>query len=223
MNHIIFYAKDNRPGKKDATGAFIPESIALNIYIQSLDAKSKVKRVPIRTNVSESQRRQQVYDGLSRAGFDYDCVWFLCHGTKAGIQFGYRWKWGAGCLTEDLLAFNPAVKMVNFYCCSVAAGKENFCKWVYEHMKTYSDAPDVSVMGHYTAGHTTMNPRVKIYHEGFMPFIWSKTSVAGYNNLIDRANKEAEELNRTAISDFRFTVPFIPMIGKENGLTWGWK
>ncbi|MCK5610795.1 hypothetical protein KAR91_53475 [Candidatus Pacearchaeota archaeon] len=224
MNHLIMYTSTNRKGQSDSSGAFEPEAHKLH---GSLFARTEgiVDICGVRTvNYSLANRRKQVDDTASMAGaMEVEAVWLLCHGQRIDIQWGYRWKWGAKKLVSDIVKTNPNVSMINFYCCSVANSNSNFCKWVFDELQKQSNAKDVSVFGHYSAGHTTMNPNIKIYTTGYKPFMWSSKNYADYNQLVATGKVEAKRRMRDLDDDLRFSIPFYVQEMKRLGYTWGWK
>lgn len=215
-NHLIFYTSTNQKGRNDSLGAFTPEAKKLARYIDSKGDFALT--VPIATqDVSMARRRSQVESALHGAKRDYKHVYFLCHGWKNGIQFGYKWKDGASRLVKNIIDNNPSVKTITFYCCSVASGINNFCEWVYDELSAYSFATDNQVFGHYTAGHATMNPNIKIY-TGTTDYIWSKNPAKGFEQLIIGDKKEANKRMHDIKDPFRFEIPFIKMDEKVDTL-----
>jgi hypothetical protein len=230
MNHLIFYTATNNPTKKkpnrvDADGAFIPEARNLSEYLNSCEGNCIM--IPIKTyKSSAADMRRQVEASLVSAknlGVEFHAAWFLCHGYKHSIQFGYKWVSGAQRLIRKITECAPSVEMINFYCCNVAMNRNNFAEWTFSALQEKSNAKNVQVFGHYTAGHTTMNPRIKIYATGYQPFIWSTRGVAGYNELVKADKAATIERMRDVGDDLRFSIPFYPEIMRENGFTWGWK
>lgn len=221
MSHLIIYTSTNMKGRKDATGAFIPEAKRLQKHLLETNEFYDVTMAPIKTTgVSMAKRREQVEEVLKSDTFEH--IYFLCHGYKNGIQFGYKWRWGAVKLAN--LVHNAGdlePESVTFYCCSVAKDKENFAKWVFNEMSCLKWSNNkVQVFGHYTAGHTTMNPRIKIYKTGCNPFIWSNQGVPGYNELIQGDKKQAQKNLQNPNHKLRFTIPFLPDVMIENGYDW---
>jgi hypothetical protein len=223
MNHLIFYTSTNQKGRHDATGAFIPEAKKLEKYLHCTKGTHIVTMAPIKTTgVSIANRVKQVQDKLCFPAHDH--IYFLCHGYKTGIQLGYKWKRGASHLVDDIMRRNPTVKTINFYCCSVAKGVDNFAKWVFSDLDNITPNKNVQVFGHFTAGHTTKNPRIKIYSSDFeQPFIWGLRKNKGYNELISSDKSEAYKMIQDDNCDLRFQLPHLPIVLKENGFTWGLK
>lgn len=89
MKIAIFYSEKNSHGKRDATGAFIPEATRFgNIHNVPIDC-----RIPINCSkgYNYANRRRQVRIGFMKAYQTIgpiEHVAFFCHGWPKGIQFG---------------------------------------------------------------------------------------------------------------------------------------
>ena len=222
MNHLIFYSSTNTHGKNDSSGAFTPETIRLYDYLRSQDENNRISVVPITTNgKSSSEKRIQVEKALHEyRDIKFDSVFFLCHGYKHGIQFGYSWKWGAKRLVEKLTQHNPSLSAITFYCCSVSKDKGNLAQWTFDELKEKSEAEYTQVFGHYSKGHATMNPNIKIFSSHFQPFMWSQKTYKDFNELVGINKKETSKKMRDPENTLRFSIPFLPMIMKKYGFTW---
>lgn len=229
MNSLILYTSTNnptrkKPKRKDATGAFIPESKRLATFLGKIFPGSTIVREPVRTfRVTQEKQRDQVETILQKygdQGLEFKAVYFFCHGYKTGIQYGYKWKSGARRLASEIVANNPAVEMVTFYCCSVCNGRDNFAKWFFEYLEKNTEGREFQVFGHYTAGHTTMNEKIKIYLREFLPFIWSRNPIAEYNELVSpKQYRYLDKLMKKQKSDFRYAIPFVPRVLERFGFT----
>ena len=87
-NFLVLYSSTNRKGRKDATGAFIPEAKAF----------AKFHEVPANhcvgidlENIPPSARRAEVYRAIHESTYNrpLDVVAFYGHGWPDGIQFGF--------------------------------------------------------------------------------------------------------------------------------------
>lgn len=227
MNHLIFYTATNKKGKSDATGAFIPEAVKLGKYLEAVYPDSHVAKCGIDTDRSSSEMRDQVemeLDKLNLAGVEFDAIWFLCHGYQGGIQYGYKWKSGAARLVREVTKYNPKVQMISFYSCLVSKDTGNFASWVFWELFKRSGAKDVQVFGHYTRGHTTMNPRIKIYSSGFAPFMWSIKTYSDYNQLVEPSqSKKMRAMMKDNDSNLRYAIAFVPRMLKKFKMTNGLK
>jgi hypothetical protein len=167
-NILIFHSSKNVHGRRDATGAFIPEARKFAKIHGVPD--DQVIGVPC-IGTSKAKRRQMVLDGLSKADAWADAVAFFCHGWATGIQFGFGLKQIPE-LAEMLYdsCFDNA--KVILYCCSTAENKEKgnnrvisvgtdggFADELRDEMARQGLA-DCQVDAHLTAGHTTRNPYV---------------------------------------------------------------
>jgi len=229
MNYLILYSADNTKGKKDATGAFIPEAKKLEIYLLEQGAdfeygnENSVDMVPIQTKGRSLKDRRDQVESVLKERRTLDHVYFLCHGYKHGIQFGYKWRSGAVKLANVLNRNSSITPNVTFYCCSVAKDRDNFAKWMFDELSCLDVLRNgVQVFGHYTAGHTTMNPCIKIYATGYKPFILSNNTPKGYNQLITTGKDEARKRMRDSSDDLRFSIPFYVETMRDNGYDWGW-
>lgn len=227
MNHLIFYTATNRRGKHDATGAFIPEALNLYEYLEQVFPYAGVIMCPVSTDMSPSEMREQVESTLqavSDEGIDLEGIWFLCHGYKHGIQYGYKWKSGAARLAREINEYHPNVQMVSFYSCLVSKDSDNFASWFFWELFGMSEANDIQVFGHYTRGHTTKNPRIKIYSKGFAPFMWSIKTYDDYNQLVEPSqSKKMQAMMQDDDSNLRYAIAFVPRMLKKYRLTGGLK
>ena len=222
-NYLILYTSTNSKGKHDATGAFVPEAKRLEEYLLLKNVYDHIDKYPIHTTgKSLAQRREQVEIALKMGTYDH--VFFLCHGYKHGIQFGYKWRWGAVRLAKFINLNSHTTPSVTFYCCSVATGSDNFSKWVFDELSCRKDSREnVQVFGHYTAGHTTMNPNIKIYATGYKPFMWSNKNYNDYNQLVPSGKDEAKKRMRDSDNDLRFSMPFYVDTMRDGGYDWSWE
>ena len=136
----------NRPGKRDATGAFLPEARAWTDHHQGsalfLDGES----------LADGQMRDRVMDQLFRpehAGLTQ--LAFFCHGFRSGIQFGFHGRQGAECLAAAVQGATERATVVLF-CCSAG-------QWFGPELAR-ALGPQYAVWSHLTRGHTTRNPRL---------------------------------------------------------------
>ena len=104
----------------------------------------------------------------SIAHFKPKNVYFLGHGFKRSIQFGFRGQHHANILGYLLNALDVGTCV--FYCCSTARNMGNFSQWVSEA------APHMNIFGHWGPGHTTKFPGVKLYKGGVSEVVISSKS-----------------------------------------------
>ena len=186
-DHLIFYSSANTRGKKDASHAFIPEATALREHLlRSYGSKYGSDLITVGidcVNRSRIDRMETVLHYI--ANYKPKNVYFLGHGFKRSIQFGFRGQHHARILGYMLDALNVGTCV--FYCCSTARNVGNFSQWVSEA------APLCHVFGHWGPGHTTRFPGVKLYKGGE-----SEVVVSSKSELWQPWKKALQE------TDFRF-------------------
>ena len=171
-NAAIFYSSHNTHGKKDATGAFIPESKRFAKHVGA-PAGSLVGVNCCKT--PKTARRRIVVENMNRIYQDrgpLDTVAFFCHGWPTGIQFGWNNR-DVGYLAEILTwntVENPTI--ILYACLAADDGKKNnnrnyeeigpgtdggFADLLRDRLWEYG-AISCRVVAHKTAGHATWNP-----------------------------------------------------------------
>lgn len=150
---LIFNREVNSIGRKDATGAFIPEAKALAALLTAQD----------RTVRRFAAMSPKTFNALAhiRAGQKVDSINIFCHGWRTGCELLPKGDVGARELAPLLKA--KGVKLLNLFACSTAEPNEkgNYSLWVSEACKDLGH--NIQVFGHETAGHTTKNPRIRVY------------------------------------------------------------
>lgn len=157
------------PGRKDASGAFLPESrkfVAVNklaAVVRGFDS-----------NRALADRRRECSLVLSRSA-DLDVVALFCHGWRNGVQAGWTSSHAAGLADLIALASRPS-SVVCLYCCDTGrdqdtqtqddrqdsvGGQGGFADLLFEGLK--ARGWHGKLFGHTTAGHTTWNPWVRIW------------------------------------------------------------
>jgi hypothetical protein len=171
---LVFYTSTNSKGRKDATGAFIPE--AKNF--------SKIHNIPEEDQVGidcrkleKWDRRKIVYNVLNEQKNDsLSKLAFFCHGFPTHIQFGiYLNHLGE---LADILAdkLSNNAKII-FYACSTMSSfnkgvsdglfenddgpcvKDGFCDTLRDRLVEKTDKY-FEIFGHTGPGHATMFPYV---------------------------------------------------------------
>ena len=136
----------NREGKRDASGAFLPEAAhwcAVNHGHM------------IRVDGERSDKEAMRYDvilALTEERFE-DCrqIAFFCHGYRSGIQFGFGGKDGAACLAAAIQGCTDRCTVI-LYACSTGLW------FARELARQLGDG--YQVWSHDSRGHTTRNPRL---------------------------------------------------------------
>jgi len=199
---VVFAPQYDSPGKKDATGAFLPES-------KRFADMHKFTRVTFDNHRPMAQRLVDIESSLALFS-DLDCIAFFCHGWADGIQAGMTRKSLLG-FCEKLV---PHIRKVDFkvalYACSTAedglvstndkaagpGGDQGFADKCGDTLKDMG--VNVSVLGHVTAGHTTRNPFVRIFRGG-----------VGGNWLVSPDDVLWSKWVKALHGDLRFRFPFM--------------
>lgn len=164
---LAFTPTTNSPGKKDVTGAFLPEARAL---VRLAHPRSEL--VLIDNSESFQARRRAVTSALdARRGSGFSSVAFFCHGYRTGLQLGFRLP-HIQALAERIRRLSVEPEMaVALYCCSTGAdaegdpltapgtGENSFADRLRDRL-CREGAVHCRVMAHTTVAHTTMNPMV---------------------------------------------------------------
>lgn len=163
---LIFIPEHNAHGKKDVTGAFLPEA---ERFKGLCDEGSEI--VTFDNRKGFAARRRQVLAAMSERR-DFDTVAFFCHGWEKGIQAGFS-KTTVKVLAKailDVCGANDNV-IVPLFCCSTGedpdddpitaagTGDDSFADRLRDAL-CQDGAPHCRVMGHTTVAHTTSNPMV---------------------------------------------------------------
>ena len=171
MRTLVLYSNRNTPGRKDATGAFVPEARAF----------AKVHGVPKELQigmplhgVSAAKRRQKTFEAIYQASRKelLDCIAFFGHGWPRGIQFGFSRK-HAHALARSLTECCVSDVKIVLYACLAAENDKRDKDHANVGPGTDGGFADVlrdeiarlglvlgQVDAHKTAGHTTWNPYV---------------------------------------------------------------
>lgn len=171
---LCFVPLHNAEGKKDVTGAFLPEAKAFC----ALAEDGVIYQFDNRKGLAA--RRSEVLKKLSEAQEGLTSVAFFCHGWMDGIQAGFLRKH-----TPELAAAIKALVLphledeviVPLYCCSTGkdpqddpltasgTGDDSFADKLRDALCS-EGLVYCRVMGHTTAAHTTKNPMV-LFMDGF--------------------------------------------------------
>lgn len=165
-NILVFYSSVNTKGKKDATGAFVPEGKKF----------CAVNRVPAENRIAvdcvgqtPKKRFEQVCMEL-RNRCNIQWIAMFCHGWSSGLQFGINKK-NVGIFTEYMRYSCVDNVILTLYACSTAS--ENKAGSKPKMPATNNGFADTLrdtmlaknfrggwIDAHLTAGHTTVNPYV---------------------------------------------------------------
>jgi hypothetical protein len=169
-NILVFYSNTNTHGKKDATGAFIPEAKAF-VKTHSVPVDNIF---PMNLNkVPTKERRLKVIRALNNyKGPKLNAIAFFGHGWPSGIQFGFRKHQISLLVTNFKNICKPSVNIL-LYACLAAENKVKDSNIKNVGPGTDGGFADLLrdemvrqgmnrgwVDAHKTAGHTTWNPFV---------------------------------------------------------------
>lgn len=171
-NAIVFFSNTDTKGKKDATGAFIPEAKKFASYHGIPETNMFGIKCP---GVSRQKRAEAVFDGLYEARKLTDrleSVSFFGHGWPAGIQFGFNKK-NVDELSRQMAVIAAKDLKVTLYACLAAENETRDSEIKNIGVGTDGGFADLLrdslykngvtkgwVDAHKTAGHTSWNPYV---------------------------------------------------------------
>lgn len=230
-NIIVFAPSEDSPGKRDATGAFIPQAKAFCEHHEVPEENL----ILIDNTKSKPWMRNKVIEHILGADIPadedpLDAVVFFCHGWKSGIQFGFsNGKKDIDPLAKAIADRSIEVEMMEerlftpvipLYCCStgrdadreseddleVFGGEGGFADSLRDGL-CRAGAIYCRVLAHTTAGHTTQNPHVR-------EFLGNGRSLGGEGGsyIIPKKNPKHFRAWRKQLledSDFRFDFPFM--------------
>lgn len=175
MRVLIFCPDQDSPGKKDCSGAFLPEARAFARH-HGAAPEEVIKRFPARLELA--QRRASTSLAIKQVGAPIDVLAFFCHGWPSGIQAGFR-RADVLLLARLLSAHMRPAGYVAIYGCDTARDLDNetndrtitgpggdggFADSLRDACEVLGQR--VTVMGHCSAGHTTENPHARFFAPG---------------------------------------------------------
>lgn len=208
---LAFAPAHNTPGKKDATGAFIPEARKfLRFHGQDADELVLVDNTKSRAWVETF-----VVGALEAPGLrELRGVAFFCHGLRNRIQFGFA---NTGRLASAIAKYADPSVVVTFYACDAGrdddrerdddlaefGGDNGFADKVRDALcvagRTYC-----VVDAHTTAAHTTMNPHVRRFEGLGLP-----AGGAGGYYIVPRGSTSWSKWRAALRTDLRFEFPYL--------------
>lgn len=212
---IAFAPQYNRPGKKDATGAFIPEARRFLEHYGEAEGPHLIDN-----RASKKAMRQQVYDILDSYPDDslLSCIAFFCHGYKVGMQFGIRKK-DCDELAQRLFRIGDEHISVPLYACDAARDADRDRKDDLEAFGGDGGFADElrdalcragavwsNVDSHTTPGHTTRNPHVRRFEGNGSPI----GGIGGYYIVNRKKWSVWMAWQRLLKTDFRYEYPMLP-------------
>jgi hypothetical protein len=167
MSKLVFYSSKDTHGKKDATGAFVPEAKAFARY-HVIPDKDVIGIDCTKTNKASNRRAKVIQELLLRE--DLELLAFFGHGWPSGIQFGIR-KGHIRRILDHVRATDDL--KVGLYACLTAENEERdtslknvgpgtdggFADTFRDEMVRHGITKGW-VDGHKTAGHATWNPNL---------------------------------------------------------------
>ena len=217
MNIIAFAPKYNKPGKKDATGAFQPEMTRFSNHWKLNGAT--VSSYIIDNNKRKTAMMNDVMDIISKdnAMMPLTSIVFFCHGLSTRIQFGISiynaYKFA------KLLADLKVTSYVDIVCysCSVAkdvdpttddtviemGGDGGFCDVLRDELCRAGLIWNM-VVGHCTVGHASKNPFGRLFPGGGFP-----DGQYGGSFIITPKSPLWGKWVAALRTDFRFQYPYL--------------
>ena len=158
MSVLTIAPTHNAKGKRDVTGAFLPEA-------KRFWTKHGGELVQFDNHAHNATRRRQVHDAILRT-YDLRTLAIFCHGWMDGIQTGHRrgnLDGLADCI--DIACEHNELDII-LYCCSTAQGGAGGDGGFADMLRDFVQARGVEgvrVWAHTTKGHTTRNPYLRLF------------------------------------------------------------
>lgn len=146
MAHLVVYATTNTPGKRDATGAFIPGALALG---KALGPEALLRPVsgagPFPERDGELVLSVYEESVVTRASV-------FCHGTQHTLQVGLDNR------VEGFAAFfeEMPLERINLFACSAGKGQGSIAWDLARTLRC-------EVLAHTTVGHSFHNPNLRLF------------------------------------------------------------
>ncbi len=202
-NQLVISRENNSPGKKDASGAFEPESKAMTRILR--DMGRNVTHIRVRTDSYENKHtmRGWLLDKINRThkenGNPLSAVSIFCHGWRTGVELLPTREQGAKEVAQVLAA--RGVKYFNLFACSTGEPNPNgnWAQWVVEECVQLGHK--MLVFSHEPAGHTTWNPNINLY--------WSdgeKLHQQDHRDFVTKRKGFVKKMKRD--QEFRLMLPF---------------
>jgi hypothetical protein len=172
---LVFVPDRNRPNVFDATGAFWPE--AQHYCLAHRVTPAPIVKFPAVSTIMAA-RREPVLRALAAVRVPLETIAFFCHGYRDGLQAGFA--------RADVVRLSQAIAMhssfdayVLLYACDAGrdgddariddtqpgpGGDGGFADYLRDTLEQMGRR--VTVVGHATAGHCTMNPYARRFAPG---------------------------------------------------------
>jgi len=210
---LCFVPTHNVEGKKDVTGAFLPEA---NAFIAASGGSGKI--VAFDNSKSLAARRKEVLNYLTSCGptSGYTSVAFFCHGWLNGIQAGFQRRHVGELAAAIAKLIHEDDVIVPLYCCSTGkdeqddpltaagTGDDSFADKLRDAMCA-EGIVQCRVMGHTTVAHTTKNPMVLFMDGMGVP----EGGVGGYPPVSPKSANWKKWKKALQTTDLRFRMPYM--------------
>lgn len=228
---LIFLPKYNSHGKRDVTGAFLPEAKrAADLFKQS-------HIIRFNNRLGFAKRRREVLNALRIEPTEngpFDTVIFLCHGWTDGIQAGFKRR-NAPELARAIRFAAPKNNIrVPLYCCSTGddefdspfqavaspfhdgcgPGEGSFADKLRDNL-CEQGAVHCSIMGHTCEGHTTRNRHALRFQGAGSQY----GGVGGFRLVAPGSKLWRPWCRALKDDDFRFRFPYMTIDGIHNELS----
>lgn len=173
MRALIMIPDKNTPGKRDQSGAFLPEAQAFARH-HGLDPERVIRRFPSSAPALQ-QRRSACTQAIATAAQPLDVLAFFCHGWRDGLQAGYTHS--SVLVLARLVALHAKRDAhVLLYACDTSrdadddrdddrqagpGGDGGFADELRDACEVIGRL--VTVVGHTTSGHCTWNPFLRYF------------------------------------------------------------
>ena len=163
MQHRVL-TPDRNTGSNDFTGAFQPESQRYAEHFRHRGETVTVSTVPLSS--SRHNMRESVKRLLASGTAPLDTLVLMCHGWPDGIQLGFH-RDDCASLAEMIAAYCVESPLVVLYCCSCGSDSNggagnSFAGVLRDRCRALGRS--ATVFAHTTAGHTTRNPNIRVFH-----------------------------------------------------------
>lgn len=204
MNLLVVTPDRNSAGKKDFTGAFLPEARS---FARRHGADPGDCHVRVDLGASMAKRRKQLLSAID-AVRDLEAIAFACHGLRRKLpQLGWNVSNVGELASVIAKRARPEVRVV-LYACSAGEGdgpaSDNGFADRFRDALCESGATDCWVDAHERAGHTTRNPFVRRF-EG----LGSQVGGPGGYFLVTPGSARWKPWRAKLRTPFRFDFPLL--------------
>lgn len=237
MTVVAIVSTENVDGKRDASGAFIPEAKA---FLRFRGEDPNVNVVAFDHRMAPARRREKVERDIRSlhaqlGGKPFEGVAFFCHGYRSGLQTGHTSKTVAGLVSVLRDTCSPEVA-VPLFCCDAArdadadraddlldapGGDGGFADVLRDAMLRTEAFRGANIDAHATLGHTTRNPYVRRFEVTAAVPSETILGLPGGSWLVTPNSSRWRAWVRALRTDFRFRFPFLDASAIAKGLDEG--